>query len=87
MAEEERMKALDAALGQIEKQFGKGSVMRMGDNLAMQIESIRMTDPLPNCFSIWPSAASNAFIRSSSAISLSPLCAPCDCVRSRATCG
>ena len=33
MAEAEREKALDAALGQIEKQFGKGSVMRMGDNL------------------------------------------------------
>ena len=40
MAETEREKALDAALGQIEKQFGKGSVMRMGDNLDMQIESI-----------------------------------------------
>ena len=40
MAETEREKALDAALGQIEKQFGKGSVMRMGDNLNMQIESI-----------------------------------------------
>jgi recombination protein RecA len=40
MAEEERIKALDAALGQIEKQFGKGSVMRMGDNLNMNIESI-----------------------------------------------
>jgi recombination protein RecA len=40
MAEEERTKALDAALGQIEKQFGKGSVMRMGDNLNMNIESI-----------------------------------------------
>ncbi len=40
MAEEERKKALDAALGQIEKQFGKGSVMRMGDNLGMHIESI-----------------------------------------------
>jgi recombination protein RecA len=37
---EERAKALDAALGQIEKQFGKGSVMRMGDNLHMNIESI-----------------------------------------------
>ena len=24
-------KALDAALGQIERQFGKGTVMRMGD--------------------------------------------------------
>jgi len=29
--EENRKKALAAALGQIEKQFGKGSVMRMGD--------------------------------------------------------
>ena len=40
MAETEREKALDAALGQIEKQFGKGSVMRMGDNVGMNIESI-----------------------------------------------
>ncbi len=29
--DENRKKALAAALGQIEKQFGKGSVMRMGD--------------------------------------------------------
>ena len=36
----ERDKALDVALGQIEKQFGKGSVMRMGENLNMGIESI-----------------------------------------------
>jgi recombination protein RecA len=36
----ERDKALDVALGQIEKQFGKGSVMRMGENLNMAIESI-----------------------------------------------
>ena len=40
MAEAEREKALDAALGQIEKQFGKGSVMRMGDNVGMNIEAI-----------------------------------------------
>jgi recombination protein RecA len=31
---DDKKKALSAALGQIEKQFGKGSVMRMGDNLA-----------------------------------------------------
>jgi recombination protein RecA len=37
---EERDKALDVALGQIEKQFGKGSVMRMGDNINLGIESI-----------------------------------------------
>src|SRR3982075_806979 len=36
----ERDKALDMALGQIEKQFGKGSIMRMGENLHMQIEAI-----------------------------------------------
>jgi len=29
--DENKRKALDAALGQIEKQFGKGSIMRMGD--------------------------------------------------------
>jgi len=32
MATDDKKKALGAALGQIEKQFGKGSVMRMGDN-------------------------------------------------------
>ncbi|MDA8034008.1 MAG: recombinase RecA [Actinomycetota bacterium] len=36
----ERDKALEAALGQIEKQYGKGSVMRMGENLAMTVEAI-----------------------------------------------
>jgi len=36
----ERDKALDMALGQIEKQFGKGSIMRMGENTHMQIEAV-----------------------------------------------
>jgi len=35
-----RSKALSAALGQIEKQFGKGAIMRLGDNQAMDIEAI-----------------------------------------------
>ncbi|MBK6959212.1 MAG: DNA recombination/repair protein RecA, partial [Nitrosomonas sp.] len=30
--DENRSKALDAALAQIEKQFGKGSIMRLGAN-------------------------------------------------------
>ncbi|MBT8436438.1 MAG: DNA recombination/repair protein RecA, partial [Gammaproteobacteria bacterium] len=30
--DDNKQKALDAALGQIEKQFGKGSVMRLGDS-------------------------------------------------------
>ncbi len=38
--DEHRKKALAQALGQIEKQFGKGSVMRMGDGVSRDIESI-----------------------------------------------
>tara|TARA_R110002049_G_scaffold73329_25_gene189681 strand:+ start:4797 stop:5843 length:1047 start_codon:yes stop_codon:yes gene_type:complete len=39
--DENRKKALAAALGQIEKQFGKGSVMRMGDGTATRdIEAV-----------------------------------------------
>ena len=34
MASEEKMKALDTALAQIEKQYGKGSVMKLGDQSA-----------------------------------------------------
>jgi len=37
---ENKQKALAAALGQIEKQFGKGAIMRLGDNKAMDVETI-----------------------------------------------
>lgn len=41
MAKEEKMKALESALAQIEKQYGKGSVMRLGDNNSqMNIETV-----------------------------------------------
>ena len=41
MASEEKIKALDAALAQIEKQYGKGSVMKLGDKSAnMGIEVV-----------------------------------------------
>ena len=36
----EKKKALEIAMGQIEKQFGKGSVMKLGDFQAMNIEAI-----------------------------------------------
>ena len=36
----EKRKALDAAMSQIEKQFGKGSVMKLGEYKAMEIEAI-----------------------------------------------
>ena len=37
---EERKRAIDAAMGQIEKQFGKGSIMRLGANSAVAIPVI-----------------------------------------------
>ena len=41
MAKEDRLKALDAAIAQIEKQYGKGSVMKLGDNAAsMNVETV-----------------------------------------------
>jgi recombination protein RecA len=39
-ARADRDKALDMALSQIDKQFGKGSIMRMGEKGSMQIEAI-----------------------------------------------
>ena len=36
----EKKKALEAALSQIEKQFGKGSVMKLGEFTAMNVEAI-----------------------------------------------
>ena len=38
--EANKEKALEAALGQIEKQFGKGTVMRMGEDKREAIPSI-----------------------------------------------
>ncbi|MCM2335356.1 MAG: DNA recombination/repair protein RecA, partial [Pseudomonas sp.] len=38
--DDNKKRALSAALGQIEKQFGKGSVMRMGDRVAEPVEVI-----------------------------------------------
>lgn len=41
MVKEEKLKALEAALSQIEKQYGKGSVMKLGDSATnMNIETV-----------------------------------------------
>ena len=41
MDREEKIKALDAAISQIEKQYGKGAVMKLGDSSAnMNVEAI-----------------------------------------------
>jgi len=40
MASEDKLKALDMALTQIDKQYGKGTVMKLGDKTISDIESI-----------------------------------------------
>ena len=41
MEKDDKLKALDAALSQIEKQYGKGAVMKLGDPTAqMNVETI-----------------------------------------------
>ena len=40
MQNDEKRKALEMAMGQIEKQFGKGSVMKLGEFQAMNVEAI-----------------------------------------------
>ena len=35
----DKQKALESALGQIERQFGKGSIMKLGDNAIMDVEA------------------------------------------------
>lgn len=41
MASEDKLKALDAAISNIEKQFGKGSVMKLGEsNVNMNVETV-----------------------------------------------
>ena len=37
---EDKKRALETAISQIEKSYGKGSIMRLGDNLAVNVESI-----------------------------------------------
>ncbi|WP_300384835.1 recombinase RecA [Clostridium sp.] len=36
----DKLKAIENAMGQIEKQFGKGSVMKLGENTSMNLDSI-----------------------------------------------
>lgn len=36
----EKLKAIEAAMGQIEKQFGKGSIMKLGENSQLNLDSI-----------------------------------------------
>jgi len=38
--QQEKLKALEATLSSIEKEFGKGTVMKLGDKTAMQVETV-----------------------------------------------
>ena len=58
----DKKKALAAALGQIEKQFGKGSVMRLGENTGMNIEHI------PTARSVWISHSASAVCRAAESL-------------------
>ena len=40
MNKEEKLKALDAAISRIEKDYGKGSVMKLGDRSSMDVETV-----------------------------------------------
>ncbi|MCR4693729.1 MAG: recombinase RecA [Pseudobutyrivibrio sp.] len=40
MADENKLKALDAAISQIEKQYGKGSVMKLGEGANIQVDTV-----------------------------------------------
>ena len=41
MAKEDKLRALEAAINQIEKQYGKGSVMKLGDtSSSMKVETV-----------------------------------------------
>jgi len=36
----DKQKALDAALGQIERAFGKGSIMKLGQNSSVDVDAV-----------------------------------------------
>ncbi|MBR7075553.1 MAG: DNA recombination/repair protein RecA, partial [Lachnospiraceae bacterium] len=40
MDNKEKLKALDAAISKIEKDYGKGSVMKLGDKTALDVDVI-----------------------------------------------
>ncbi len=50
--DDNKSKALNAALGQIEKQFGKNTVMRLGDNTVLAVEAVS-TGSLTTRYCTW----------------------------------
>ena len=77
MAESEKEKALQTALAQIEKQFGKGAVMKLGQNSSLNVEAIP-TGP-SRWISRWASAASRGEESSRSTARKVPVKPPLPC--------
>ena len=44
MAESDRNRAIELAMGQIEKQFGKGAIMRMGDGSVIRNVEVKIAE-------------------------------------------
>ena len=63
MAASEKLKALQAAMDKIEKSFGKGSIMKMGDESVEQVEVIP-TGSIVIVFNIFKSAKEITFLLS-----------------------
>ena len=40
MDKTEKLKALESAIGQIEKAYGKGAIMKLGSGFNMQVETV-----------------------------------------------
>ena len=53
----DRQQALDAALSHIERQFGKGSVMKMNDHAAVSIGAVAPSDAAAFLSRLHPSGA------------------------------
>ena len=59
----DRQKALDAALAQIDRAFGKGSAMKLGSREAMEVEAISSAcSPVSGCDTISSSMLTPSFL-------------------------
>ena len=49
--QQEKMRALEQTLSSIEQEFGKGTVMKLGETTAMQVDTV---PPGPHRGGVWP---------------------------------
>src|SRR6185503_17661554 len=85
----DRQKALEAALAQIDRAFGKGSAMKLGSRDKMEIETISsgslgQNDPRPSCDRRSAARWRNCGVRGRRACARSRLCEEAWCRHRRA---